>query len=301
MDRAGEDEFLDATSRQAIELALDAGRMGVFSWDAVNDVVVWDQRIATLFGVASGSFGGRYADWVASLHPDDRAYATATVERSLQTGESFDFEHRVVHPDGTVLWLEGRGQGIVVADRVVGIRGVTVDITARKQVELELTAAQRRLGLLARVGEALVSTLDVPVALRRLADVLVPDLCDAFEVARLTEHGELQRIVVVGPDEAWAQRRLSTSVPLLAWHPFARAVRDAEVVHIRADERPDQFGPSDNPASASSVGLRDGIVVPLFEGTAADARRVVGVLSVGLAGTWRSFDREDVQFATPDR
>jgi PAS domain S-box-containing protein len=289
---------MDATGREAIELALEAGRMGVFSWDAINDVVVWDQRIETLFGVPSGSFGGRYADWVASLHPDDRAFATATVERSLQTGESFDFEHRVIHPDGTVRWLEGRGQGIVVAGRVVGIRGVTVDITDRKRVDLELAAAQRRLGALVRASEALGSTLDVPTALRRLATTVVPDIGDAFEVALLESNGELRRIVVTGPDDEWAARRLAAPVPLLAGHPFARAVRDAEVVHIRIDDQPDQFGPTDDPTTAASVDLRDGIIVPLFDGPRADTRRVVGVLSVGLAGTRRSFDRDDVEFVT---
>jgi PAS domain S-box-containing protein len=287
---------LDATSREAIELALDAGRMGVFSWDAVNDVVVWDQRIETLFGVGPGAFGGRYDDWVASLHPDDRELATSTVQRAMRAGGSFDFEHRVVHPDGTVRWLEGRGQAIMRDGVAVGVRGVTVDITERKRVELELAAAQRRLGVLARTGEALGTSLDVVTGLRRLAPVLVPLVGDAFEVALLTPNGELERLVVSGPDDDWAARRLAAAVPLLAEHPFARVVREAAPIHIVAEERPDQFGPPEEPATAAAVGLREAIVIPLFDGAVADQRRVIGVMSVGLVGTRRTFGREDLHF-----
>jgi PAS domain S-box-containing protein len=287
---------LDAGSREAIELALDAGRMGVFSWDAVNDVVVWDSRLETLFGVPSGSFGGRYADWVRSLHPDDRAMATATVERAMRTASSFDMEHRVIHSDGSVRWLEGRGRAVVEDGRVIGLRGVTVDITARKLAELELTAARRRLGVLAQAGEVLGNVADVAQTLQRLGAVVVPEVADAFEVALLTPGGVLQRVAVVANDQAWAARRATTAVPLLAEHPFARAVRDAAVVHVRAEERPDQFGPADLPTTAAAGGIREGIVVPLFDRPSSAQRRVVGVLSFGLVGDARSFDEHDTEF-----
>jgi PAS domain S-box-containing protein len=290
------DAGLDATGREAIELALDAGRMGVFSWDAVNDVVVWDARLETLFGVPSGSFGGQYADWVRSLHPDDRDVATATVENAMRTGSSFDIEHRVIHPDGSLRWLEGRGQAIVLDGRVVGVRGVTVDITARKLVELELAAAQRRLGVLARAGELLGAAFDVRGALPRLGAIVVPEVAAAFEVALLTASGELQRVVVVAEDRAWAARRVATAVPLLSEHPFARAIRDAAVVHVRRDERPDQFGSTTDPASAASGGLAEGLVVPLFDSPSSAQRRVVGVMSFGLAGGARTFDAHDTEF-----
>jgi PAS domain S-box-containing protein len=296
VERDGGESPSDAAGREAIELALDAGRMGVFSWDAVNDVVVWDHRIETLFGVPSGSFGGRYADWVASVHPDDRERATAIVEHAMRTGAAFDFEHRVIHPDGSVRWLEGRGRAILAGGRVVGVRGVTVDITHRKRVELELAAAQRRIGVLARAGEALGATLDVDTALSRLADAIVPGVADAFEVALLAPNGELERRVVVGPDAQWARRRLAAPVPLVAGHPFARAVRGAEVVHVRAAEQPDQFGPPDEPATAAAAGLCEGIVLPLFDRPGSALRRVVGVLSVGLVAGSRSFDRDDLDF-----
>ena len=75
---------------------------------------------------------------------------------------------------------------------------------------------------LARIGEALGSTLDTKYALRRLADVIVPAIGDAFEVALLSQEGELERVVVVGPDDEWATHQLDASVPLLAWHPLAQ-------------------------------------------------------------------------------
>jgi PAS domain S-box-containing protein len=127
---------------QRLHVALDAGRMGTWAWRSDSGEVVWDGRMESLFGLAPGTFDGTFDAWVALLHPDDRDEVLATVAHAVAAGKAYRAEHRVVWPDGTVRWLEGRGEVVRgPGGEVTGTTGVTVDITERKRAEEEAVAA----------------------------------------------------------------------------------------------------------------------------------------------------------------
>ena len=44
-------------------------------------------------------------DWAASVHPDDRSHAAATLDRVKREGEVVVQEYRIVRPNGTVRWI----------------------------------------------------------------------------------------------------------------------------------------------------------------------------------------------------
>ncbi|HEY5322275.1 MAG TPA: PAS domain-containing protein, partial [Caldimonas sp.] len=92
--------------------ALHAGRMGSWETDFVAGTRTWSKEGMALFGLelpeGRGQVGGDGDEYAAALHPDDRHLATdfhALADRQ----DSFFAEYRIVHPDGTVLWLSGRG------------------------------------------------------------------------------------------------------------------------------------------------------------------------------------------------
>ena len=60
------------------------------------------------------------------------------VENSLRTGAEYRSEYRVVLPDGQLRWIAGRGHVEFNGDgQPVRMRGAALDITKRKQAELE--------------------------------------------------------------------------------------------------------------------------------------------------------------------
>jgi PAS domain S-box-containing protein len=283
-----------ADQREWLELALDSGNMGAFSWDRARDLVTWDHRLSLLFGVEPGRFGGTFDAWIERVHPDDRAAAMRVVGRALETKSSFAFDHRVRHDDGTIRWIEGRGHVMLdESGEVAGVRGVAVDITDRKTAELQLVAAQRRLRLLVRASGALATSLDVDTVLRRVGALIVPELADAFEVALITDSGALERRTVVLDDERAEAPRRERPVPLVEYHPFHRVVRDATPITIDIELEPEAFGPVDDPTSAAGLGMRTGVIAPLV----AD-QRVLGVLSLGRRGERDSLVEIDVPFVS---
>ena len=125
-------------SAQRLQLALSAGRLGDWSWDAASDAITLGERAAEIFGLSAGAPIG----WDAlrgRLHVEDRERARIAVEKALEGRTDYDVEYRVQHAGGEERWVAAKGRGIYGAGGApVGMIGVVQDVTDRKRVELSL-------------------------------------------------------------------------------------------------------------------------------------------------------------------
>jgi signal transduction histidine kinase len=70
------------------------------------------------------------------VHPDNRQRYREILERAIAEGAPFDFEYRIVRPDGSIRHVQSVGEPIQdAAGQVVKIVGTLLDITERKQLE----------------------------------------------------------------------------------------------------------------------------------------------------------------------
>jgi len=126
----------DFPDEEHLELAFDAGRLGLWAWNALTDQITWDRALQRRFGVGPREGTLTFEDYLALIHPDDREHTMATVAAARDASSDFIFEHRAVWPDGTVHWLEGRGRCVTDdAGEFVGMIGVALDIDDRKRAE----------------------------------------------------------------------------------------------------------------------------------------------------------------------
>lgn len=133
-------------SRDRLNMALSAAHMGLWDWNLVTGEIVWSPEHEQLFGLAPGGFDGRYETFEACIHPDDLKSLTQTVQTALQGKMVYQHEYRVVWADGSVHWLEGRGQ--VTYDhtgQAVRMTGTVMSIDHRKQAELALINSEQQL------------------------------------------------------------------------------------------------------------------------------------------------------------
>jgi two-component system cell cycle sensor histidine kinase/response regulator CckA len=111
----------------------------------VNDnTLVWDQTLRQLYGLSPEQKVSSYEEFLALIHPDDRAFVTESVRRVLQEGGDLDYEFRVILPDGRVRWIADQGE--VRRDeqgRPVFMGGVCTDVTERRTTEERLRQAHR--------------------------------------------------------------------------------------------------------------------------------------------------------------
>ena len=125
---------LDEASAR-LKLALDAARLGDWSWDARTDLTMMSETAANLFGIPPGPHM-TWNDMRALLHPDDRERAKVAVEDALANHIDYDIEYRVVRDDNTEVWVSSKGRGIYAEDgTVIGMLGFLQDISIRKKNE----------------------------------------------------------------------------------------------------------------------------------------------------------------------
>jgi PAS domain S-box-containing protein len=124
----------ESTSYENTALALEAGRVGTWTWDIASGRTVWDPNLEQLHGLPTGTFGGTFEDWYASLHPDDRDECVRRVEAALAARRPYVLLHRTRWLDGTTHWIECRGTVILDAGgEPTGTTGIAFDVTAHRQ------------------------------------------------------------------------------------------------------------------------------------------------------------------------
>lgn len=130
-------------SAQRLRFALDAAAMGTWDWDLDLNTVEWSDNLPRMHGLPDGTFDGTFASYEREIHPDDRPRVYASVERAIAEGAPHDVEYRIVAPDGTIRWVEGKGRVEYEGGRPVRMSGVCMMVTRRKEAELaRLVAAE---------------------------------------------------------------------------------------------------------------------------------------------------------------
>jgi len=98
--------------------------------------------------------------WVDRLHPEDAGWAPDYCYSATQNGRNHDFEYRLIHRDGSVVWV----RDIVSVDpltRLEGtLRGLLVDITAQKMAEAAALRIQERLTDMVETVGLMAATVD---------------------------------------------------------------------------------------------------------------------------------------------
>ncbi len=140
---------MDITSRKttelALEMALEASRTGTFHWNIENNQLTWDNALDRLFGLRPGEAVRSLDQFIALVHPDDRAEVIRRCERCRDAGDDFDMEFRVVYPDGSIHWLYDRGRTFLdPSGRAKTMTGACVDITHYVRTREALKLADRQ-------------------------------------------------------------------------------------------------------------------------------------------------------------
>jgi PAS domain S-box-containing protein len=126
-------------SEERLDLALRSAGMGTWHFNIIEDKRVFDERACSLLGIDPVTFTGAAADFFGVLHPDDAPKVKAALALTIENDAPYAPDYRVVHPDGTVRWIAGRGRLVRDAQgRPWRINGVISDITEHKRAEEEV-------------------------------------------------------------------------------------------------------------------------------------------------------------------
>jgi PAS domain S-box-containing protein len=311
--RPAPDDVGDQTVRERFELALRAGRVGTWRWDIATGTVDWDGSMCELFGFAPDGFDGSYDTYASRLHPDDRDAVETSIRRTVaERLPGNQLEHRVLLPDGQVRWFMSSSRLLLdEAGEPAELIGVAVDITDRRQAELEREAArdaedvardavrtaQRRIEMMARVSVLVDTPLDLDATLQQIADLAITEMAD-WCVVDVRDDGVVHHAAVAHRDPAMVAivKRIQERYPADPDNP--------QIVELMQNLRP-QFVreiPPDLVATSAqdpehlelmrSLNLTSYLAVPLIAFGKSNG------LMVLASSNGRQLDEEDVMLAT---
>jgi len=134
-------------SQALLEVAVEAAGIGTFDLDVATGRLLWDDVMYALFGMRREDLGEDLGAAMARIHPDDQQQVVDDMATALGSG-IFSSGYRVLLPDGTQRWLEGRGRTLLDAEgRPVRLVGAVHDVTAQRQVSERIAAALESLAV----------------------------------------------------------------------------------------------------------------------------------------------------------
>ena len=142
-----ERKFAEEQLRQREEqlrLALDAAHMGFWERHLESERITCSHHLKQLYGLAPNTSELTYETFLGMVHPEDRDRLRQADQQAIEIGEKCDIEFRIVRPDGSIRWMESKGQVVYTEeDEPVRMTGINLDITERKQAEMQIQASLR--------------------------------------------------------------------------------------------------------------------------------------------------------------
>ncbi len=122
-------------SEERYSLAASAANDGLWDWNVATGEAYLSPRWKEMLGYQEQEIAPSPEEWLCRVHPDDLASLQAQLDGAA-SGSQSEHEHRMLHKDGSYLWLLSRwvtlrSPGGAIERRV----GSLSDVTARKAAE----------------------------------------------------------------------------------------------------------------------------------------------------------------------
>jgi PAS domain S-box-containing protein len=151
-------------SEERLQLAQEAGGIGIWDWDIATDLATCSASFYRLFGRQPLADRQSFRSFDVWLHPDDRAAAGLGLAEALASGR-YAADFRVLWPTGETRWLSARGRTLFDADgRPERMVGAVYDITARREAEHALRVSEDRVQQIATAIDDVIYIEERPAA-----------------------------------------------------------------------------------------------------------------------------------------
>ena len=162
----------DITERQQAEEKLQASqallakaekiaRIGSWEYNLVTQKLSWSAELFKILGFDSDRSVPSCAKIFQCIHPEDLPLVKNTFRKGHIDGQPWQFNYRLVLPDGTVKYLESRGEPTIDSQgKVLRVLGTIMDISKRIQAEKSLQRSEQQLKLITDALPILIAYVD---------------------------------------------------------------------------------------------------------------------------------------------
>ncbi|MEG3085974.1 PAS domain-containing protein [Sphingomonas sp. PB4P5] len=266
--------------QERLKLALAAGGLGAWRIDLAPMTLIAEDNTKAHFGRRAGE-NFDYADLLASIHPDDREMVLAAAQRSVEAGEDYATDYRVIWPDGTLHWIQTSGRPETdLEGRALRLVGVSHEITERRLAEARQKALLTLSDWLREAGDPAEMSY-------RAAEILGTTL--GVSRAGYGTIDPVRETITVERD--WNMPGVTSLAGTLQFRDYGSYIEDlkrgdtAAIADVRLDPRT-----ADNAAALEAITARSFINMPVVENGA-----FVALLYLNHEGP-RQWPAEDLAF-----
>ena len=144
-------EFALQRSEAYLAEAQKLSRTGSIGYNVTTGEFFWSEETYEILGF-DRSVEPSIDTAVERVHPDDRALVRHQVERAMRREANFDYEHRLLMPDGQIKHVHVVAHLVKTASGSEELLGALMDVTQAKKAQEELQTAQAELAHASRVA-----------------------------------------------------------------------------------------------------------------------------------------------------
>ncbi|AKU97961.1 Signal transduction histidine kinase CheA [Labilithrix luteola] len=137
-------------SEASLAMGESVSHTGSWRWDVRDDRFFCSDELRRIFELDPSQRDVSFDDFVSRMHPEDRATVRRITESHIADQTPIHVEYRIVRADGSVRYLAAVGKPMPGEDGALDYVGTVTDITARRQAEDALRAAQADLARVSR-------------------------------------------------------------------------------------------------------------------------------------------------------
>ncbi len=138
-------------SQKKLLAAQNVARMGFLDWDLKTDKLELSAELVRLYGLDLDEKWSSADLFKNIIHPDDYDFVSKHLDLTKQKGCSQSFDHRIVRPDGKILWMHAAAELLTDSEsKPISLVLTAIDITERKMAEAELEQHREHLEDLVR-------------------------------------------------------------------------------------------------------------------------------------------------------